>query len=123
MNHYYNDPKDSRKILKNLYIKFYSSDIATHALSELGDKEFKINISGSLSCIMAPVISVIDLKRNWNLREAKKLIKSSPHSNGKEVKIQWKSRVIEVDNSSVFQQTDGELGGSFSGLFSTLHLP
>jgi hypothetical protein len=64
-------------------------------------------------------------QRNWAIRKADSLIKESPQSTGKEVKILWtvegsKERQVVVNNVVAFRQGRDDPHGSFEAEFDSL---
>ena len=80
-------------------------------------------MSKAVELTMKPAISKINLKRNYNLREAEKRIKDSSHAVDMIISIDWKERFVKADSVVAFSQSSSELGGSFKFLFNTLRLP
>ena len=68
------------------------------------------------------------LRRNWSINQAKRLIEADPNSTGKHVNVLWKvgndksRRQIEVAGEIAFDQLTGDLSGSFGQKFAHLSL-
>ena len=123
IDHFFNGSKDNRKLTRASYVEFANPDAAIKALSQLGGAGKKFDISRSSSCVLKRAISALNRKRNWSLREAEKLIKSSALSRGKDVLLDWKSRSIKVNSTTAFNQEQNELKGSFLSPYDDLRLP
>ena len=70
---------------------------------------------------MKTALSKINRQRNYAIRKAEEMIKE--RAPGKEVKADQKQRIVTLGGSTVFEQTSGELGGTFRGTVSSLRLP
>ena len=63
-----------------------------------------------------PAKSRINATRDWALREAEKKLKA--RLSGSTVRIDWKNRCVQVDDASVFAQSESDLTGTFSPRFN-----
>ena len=92
VDHIYMGPKENRKLSGISLVKFPTVKDAEKALSKHGGKNKEFEISDKIKIILKPAISKINLKRNSSLRKTQDLMKNSPLSNYKEVKLKFKER-------------------------------
>ena len=120
---FYSGPYSNRKLTKACYIEFGSQDIAQAFLKKLptGQGNFKVQGADALTAKQAR--SKVNAQRNWSPRKAEELVKAAPGSQGKNVQILFKDRVVKVDEEVAFKQDKHELGGAFCGGFAHLTLP
>ena len=62
----------------------------------------------------------VNRARDHTLRMASDKLKDVPEARGKTIKIDWKDRVVKVDDCEAFQQQKNEVSGRFVG--SSAHL-
>ena len=115
---FYGGPYSNRTLTKAGYAEFTDAD-AAKAFFKLAEKSTLKVGSDELTVKMAR--SKINTTRNWAIRKAHELLKAA--AIGKKVDIEWKERVVKVDDIECFVQGKMELRGSFMGNYSTLTLP
>ena len=123
VDHIYTGPKGSRKLSGISFIEFLTPKAAENALAKLGGKGKELEISNHGKITLKPAISKINLKRNSSLRTAQDLIKNSPHSKDKEMKLEFKDRQITVNGIPAFTQSANQLKGCFLEPFTSLQIP
>ena len=123
VDHIYTGPRDNRKLSVVSLVEFPTIKAAENALSKLGGKNKELPISDKVTVVLKPAISKINLRRNSSLRKAHDLIKSSPQSHHKEVKLEFKERQVTVNGQPAFTQSNSQLKGTFLEPFTSLQLP
>ena len=105
------------------FAEVVSKSVARKILKKINADTLKLNAFPNVE--IKPAQTDIDRNRNWALREAESLIRASPASNGKQIKVERKqNRGIHVDGKPAFTQADRfAKNGIFHGDFSTLSLP
>ena len=123
IEHIYSGPKENRKLTEISLVEFQSNKTAQNALSKLGGKGREFEISDSVTVTLKPAVTMINLKRNYNLRKAHDLIKKSPTANNKEIRLEFKDRKILMQRQTVFSQSPNQLKGTFLAPFTDLSFP
>ena len=85
------------------------------------DRKFFLQDRTALTCKAAR--TKISNQRNHSLRKAEEVLKASPLTSGKVVKIEWKDRKVTVGGADAFVQDKGETRGQFCAAFSSMSLP
>ena len=118
---FYSGPYDNRKLGRVSYAEFSSPAAAKKALAKLEGIECKF---GSTVIDIKLARTKLKSQRNFALRKAHELIKSSPLSQGKSVEdITWTERSMNVNGVPAFKQNKSEFGGSFLPPYSDVALP
>ncbi|CAK0878696.1 unnamed protein product [Prorocentrum cordatum] len=63
----------------------------------------------------------VNLTRNWALRTATELIKKAPGCEN--AQVDFRARQVRIGDVTVFEQSPGDLEGTFKGSFSHLRFP
>lgn len=101
-------------------MQFVSEKCAQDFLSSAGGKGKRFQTESGASVILKPAKTKINASRDWALREAEKKLKARvPRST---IRIDWKSRAVNVDSSAGFKQESGDLTGVFCAPFNDLSL-
>eukprot|EP00973_Karenia_brevis_P021017 2890295-Karenia_brevis.AAC.1 len=111
---FFKGPRSNRTITKNGFVEFASEDVCSivfQVLKGANVREFSAN-GGNIKIRAA--LTQINRKRNWALRRAEDLLKSSPLIQGNEVKIDFATRVVKVGNTNAFVQSKFEVTGAFA---------
>ena len=112
-------PYNNRKLSQNSYAEFSCVAGVKKVLEALKNVQFEV--SGK-AVVIKQSKTKLQSKRNWSLSEAEKLLKEKA-SDGVEVKLEWKERVVKVNGIIVFKQNKTDSGGTFSAPFTSLALP
>ena len=88
-------------------------------------KDSGFKVQGHHEVTIKPALTEVDRNRNWALREAEKLIRSSPKLGNGSMKVERADkRGIYVDGLPAFTQKERfARGGAFHGVISDLKLP
>ena len=113
-------PHNDRTITRVAYAEFASEDWKKKALDVLKEKSWKIDGN---DITIKPARTDLNGKRNFSIRKASELITEAAASDGKEVKIVWSKRKVNVNTHDAFVQSKTEVGGSFLPPYDGLHLP
>ena len=116
----YQGPYGQRTLTKGAYAEFPSPDSARRALNLLKDAKKEV---GDTTISIKPARTKINSQRNYSLKKAEELIKSSPDSQGKQVSISWDTRAVTVNQADAFTQSKGDNGGTFLAPYDQLSLP
>ena len=124
---YYKGPHNDRKLSNIAWVEFASIDGAKDFCKKVGESSIQLQNGGKQIMVKAARTD-FQKERNWALKEAQTIIKTTPEGNGKNVEIGWKvpdtkSRHVTVDGITAFVQTPTENKGTFIAPFSTLVLP
>ena len=111
--------KNSQKLSKASYVEFPTYDIGRPFLAAAGGKG-KRSPFGSGTLLLKAAKTKVHLRRGWALRKAEELVKGTMKG---DIKIDFKSRSVNVNGASVFSQDADELEGNFSGACAHLKLP
>ena len=112
-------PYNNRKLSQNSYAEFPCVADVKKVLEALKDVQFEV--SGK-AVVIKQSKTKLQSKRNWSLSEAEKLLKEKA-SDGVEVQLEWKERVVKVNGIIAFKQNKTDSGGTFSAPFTSLALP
>ena len=112
-------PYNNKMLGKSSFVEFASADIAKKML----EKTNKGPTVDSKQIEIKKTKTKQQKTRNYFLIRASELIKEHPGSKGKEVKIVWGQRQVQVDLSLGFQQDKIDNGGAFSAPYDALVLP
>ena len=96
VDHFYKD----KTITKISFAEFTTLQAANVALEALGGR--KSNVNGME---VRKATRALNLRRNWHLREAQKMIGDSHLSVGKNVSMDMTERTVKVNGDIVFSQT------------------
>ena len=113
-------PKNKREITRLSYVEYFSSDDVKTVLDFV--KNTPLNVGGD-SISVKRALTKINGSRNWALREAEKLVKAFAENISGEVKLQWQTRSVLLNDLEVFKQTTDDMKGTFSGACKDLKLP
>ena len=116
----YQGPYGQRTLSNVAFAEFASPDAARRALDQLKNANKQV---GNSTISIKPARSKFNSQRNYSIKKAEELIKSSPHSKDKTVSISWDSRVVTVDGHDAFAQGKHDTGGSFLPPYDQLTLP
>ena len=124
---FYKGPYNDRKLTNIAWVEFASIDGAQDFCKKVGSSSIQLE-NGWKQIIVKGARTEIQKERNWALKEAQKMIKNAPESNGKNVEVVWKvpdtkSRHVTVDGTIAFLQTSTDNKGTFIAPFSALLLP
>ena len=113
-------PKNKREITRFSYVEYFSTDDVKTVLDFV--KNTPLNVGGD-SISVKRALTKINGSRNWALREAEKLVKAFAENISGEVKLQWPTRSVLLNDLEVFKQTTDDMKGTFSGARKDLKLP
>ena len=122
VGHFPKGPINNRTLSPASFAEFKDADSARAALRFIRDNNLTLGASGNNKLKIKATQSQLNKRRDFALRNADRLIKADPASNGKIVKIEFKDRQVKLDDNIVFSQEKHEVGGTFSGDFSHLRL-
>ncbi len=104
----------------NGFVHFSTPKLASRVAEYV--KKHGLKVQGFPDVTIKPALCEIDRNRNWALREAERLVKSSMQASGKNVTVKRaQGRGVYVDNEAAFTQQpryarDGQFVGEFSDL-------
>ena len=117
--HFYSGPRTNRAPTKVSYVEFASADVARDVFEQLDGKTFHSLDRSSLKIRMAK--TQLNLQRDWCLRKAGEIIKEQSRSSN--IRVDFKSREVQIDGAIGFKQESGDISGSFRNAFAALRLP
>ena len=120
-DNFHSGPRSSRKMSNAGFLEFRTEDAARRFLDAVPDRGVELSCGSKVKARFA--LTEFNMRRNWPLRKAEELIKSSAHAKDKRVAIDFSSRAVKVDGRAAFEQSRDETGGVFRGAFSSLVLP
>jgi hypothetical protein len=102
---YMKGPHDDRKVSNTSYIEFPTVIDKDKFIKDFATSARQCSINGS-SISIKPARTEFMNKRNFAVRKAEELIKSSPSAQGQTVKIEWMQhpRLVTVNGVSAFTQ-------------------
>ena len=120
-------PYSDRKLSNESWIEFGSVDTAKRCIKKIDHLGQGLKING-VTLKIKPARTKLQSKRNYALIKASELIKASPLTAGRDVKIEWKvegskDRQVTVGSDIGFLQGKDETAGSFMAPFGELVLP
>jgi hypothetical protein len=125
----YTGPYSDRKLSKAAWIELSNADAAKALVKLLGEGGPAFQVDG-VNLKAKAARTQTQKKRNYSMRKAEELIKSSELSANKQVKIEWKAeesgstdRRVLVDNVAAFTQGSNDLYGSFADPYKDLSIP
>jgi protein subunit release factor B len=121
-DNFYSGPPTDRKLSKTSFVELASASDQHKFLKKAVDQTFRVN---GVPLAIKRARTDFQNKRNFSVRKAEEIIKSSDAARGQTIEVLWlqKVRQVTVDGVVAFSQPLDEVGGSFLGLFSDLVLP
>ena len=118
VNHY-KGPYNNRQLGTVSFVEFGDQDTAKDFVQAVETSGVQIQAGGK-SLLVKKACTQKASSRNWALRKGEELVKAAP--GGAEAKLDWKERIVKVNEEVVFKQDKDELG-MFKGNFAHLKLP
>ena len=116
---FYTGPRSNRKLSQAGFVEFASDELREDFLKAVGTQTVTL-AGGSIKVKRAR--TKVNGARDYALRSASDKLKEAPEARGKNIKIEWKERVVKVGDDEAFQQEKDELSGRFVGTFAHLRL-
>ena len=115
----YRGPYNERKLGVVSFVEFGDQDTVKEFVKTVEDSNVQVTAGGKNLLVKAARTQKAS-SRNWALRKAEEMLRNN--SDGADVKVEWKERVVKVGEDVAFKQEKDNLG-TFKGTFASLVLP
>ena len=127
IEHVYKGKFTDRKISGISIVQFASRQVRNDILQDIQNRNLPLQDSSS-NIKFAYAKTKRQLRRNWCINQAKRVLEKDSSTQNKQIHIEWKvgndksKRLVKVGDDVAFQQSGDDLSGSFSAAFSHLSL-